>query len=189
MASEKYFIKCHKKIFNCLFLWAYSTSHFLSCLCPQRRLRWTWKARSSPMESWTVWARPAPATWTTTAACRAWPVTRATPPAVSNLPFPPRATPHPPIRHPLCQTCSPSICSSPAMPVSATHLRRRPHLQLMARCHFSPQQYPSWLLFCPFLMSVWGRQLILIYFKGRAHTIDMKCSFLNPRYCNDWLHF
>ena len=96
----------------------------------QRRSRWTWKARSSPMESWTVWAQPAPATWTTTAACRAWPATRATPPAVSNLPSPPRPpTPPPP---PPC----PSLPNPPALPSVypsghayvriPSHLRRRP---------------------------------------------------------------
>lgn len=85
----------------------------------QRRSRWTWKARSSPMESWTVWAQPAPATWTTTAACRAWPATRATPPAVSNLPSPPRPIHHQHHHHVLpCQTHLPSHpFIHPAMPM------------------------------------------------------------------------
>lgn len=73
----------------------------------QRRSRWMWKARSSPMESWTVWAQPAPVTWMTTAACRAWPATRATPPAVSSSPSPPRAS----CRHDHHHPCQPLLFS------------------------------------------------------------------------------
>lgn len=94
--------------------------HHFSIL--QRRLRWTWKARSSPMESWTVWAQPAPATWTTTAASRAWPVMRATPPAASNLPSPPRAPPHRRDHHIPAKLACPPICYiHPAMPMKHTH--------------------------------------------------------------------
>ncbi|XP_035982754.1 uncharacterized protein LOC105927284 isoform X2 [Fundulus heteroclitus] len=46
-----------------------------------RKLKWTWKAPSSPMEKWTMSAPVVQATWTTTAAGRARPATRATPPA------------------------------------------------------------------------------------------------------------
>lgn len=52
----------------------------------QRKLKWTWKALSSHMKKWTVLAPVVQATWTTTAAGWAQPVTRATPPAVWNLP-------------------------------------------------------------------------------------------------------
>lgn len=94
--------------------------HHFSIL--QRRLRWTWKALSSPMESWTVWAQPAPATWTTTAASRAWPVMRATPPAASNLPSPPRAPPHRRDHHIPAKLACPPICYiHPAMPMKHTH--------------------------------------------------------------------
>lgn len=48
----------------------------------QRRLKWTWKVLSSPMERWIVLAPAAAVTWMTTAAGRAWPAMRDTPPAV-----------------------------------------------------------------------------------------------------------
>lgn len=120
--------------------------HHFSIL--QRRLRWTWKARSSPMESWTVWAQPAPATWTITAASRAWPVMRATPPAASNLPSPPRAPPHQRDHHiPAKLACLPSVISiQPCL--WNTHIQS--HLRWLARTQLivSPLcSQPFFLLF------------------------------------------